>query len=60
MDEQHYQPIEPCPAHATAQIGLEESQAADGALTLNACDGQCTSDLHELPNVGEEVCIIGL
>ena len=60
IDVEHRQPNKPCLAHATAQVGLEDSQAADGALTLGACDGLCTSDLHDLPNVGEEVCVNGL
>ena len=50
MDVEHRQPIEPCFAHATAQVSLEESQAADGALILDGCDGLCTSDLHDLPD----------
>ena len=60
MNVEHRQPIEPCLAHATGRISLEESQAADGALALNHCDELCTSDLHDLPDVEEEVCINGL
>ena len=41
----HRQPIKLCLAHATAQSSLEESQAVDGALTLDARDGLRTSDL---------------
>ena len=50
MDVEHRQPIEPCFAHATAQVSLEESQAADGTLILDTCNGLCTSDLHNLPD----------
>ena len=38
------------------QVGLylQESQAADGALTLSTCDELCACDLRELFDVGEK------